>query len=214
MKAGLLQEAFIFRGRAEEVEADGTAGGEFVVRDGAADDERVAEEKARARFEDSEEFTQQREAVGDVAENVVGEGTVEGGIVKRERLRGIADLELRLRGEVLHCGKSIGVVDSRCVEIDAEDAAPHGGGKLQGIASGTATDFEYVGVGGKLQGARDFGGFFGGSPTGLAEILAVGFEANVAIDVGVIVGVGVVVEVDSAGHRRTILQKIAKEKGN
>jgi len=50
------------------------------MRNDAADDECITEEKAGSGFEDAGEFAKQAKATTDVTEDVVGEGGVERGI--------------------------------------------------------------------------------------------------------------------------------------
>lgn len=71
---------------------------------------------------------------------------------------------------------------------------------MQGVTTGAAADFEHIGIGGELQGARNFVGLFGSGPASLAEVTAVGGDAHLAINISVVVGVGVVVEIDGSGH--------------
>jgi hypothetical protein len=80
VEAGLLQETLIFAGRAEKVVADRTAGGKFVMRNGAGDDERVAEKKTRAGLDDAQKFAEEGETAGNVTKNIVGQRAVEGGV--------------------------------------------------------------------------------------------------------------------------------------
>ena len=67
----LRKQTFVFTGRAEKVITNGTSCGELFVRNDATDDECVAEEKTRGRFEDPGQFAKEAEAGRDVTENVV-----------------------------------------------------------------------------------------------------------------------------------------------
>lgn len=86
MEACTLDEVFVVSGRSEEVVADGAAGGDLPVRDGASDDKSVAEEKTGGWFQDTECFRQECGPRGDVAEDIVCEGGIEGRVGKRQRL--------------------------------------------------------------------------------------------------------------------------------
>lgn len=119
----------------------------------------------------------------------------------------VGDLEVCPVGEILRDGELRGVLNAGNVEVEPKNAAAEGGGDLQRVAAGATADFEDVRVGGKLQSAGYCVGFFGGGPAGLAEVLAVSGNANLTVDIGVVVGVSVVVEVDGTRHRGNILHE-------
>jgi hypothetical protein len=85
-EAGFAEETVVFPGRAEQVVADGAAGGKFEVREDAANDEGIAEEKTRTGFEDAEKFAEERETTGNMANDVIRESRVESGIGEKELL--------------------------------------------------------------------------------------------------------------------------------
>jgi hypothetical protein len=58
VEAGLLDQVLVVAGRDEDIGADGATGGDFLVSDSSAEDKRVAEEQARARLEDAEDFAE------------------------------------------------------------------------------------------------------------------------------------------------------------
>ena len=131
------EELFIVARRSEEVVADGTAGGDLVVRDDAADDERVAEKKARLRLENAMRFprasakrpSRATEDAGGVAvrrARLVGEG---------ELPRGVALLEADTVSEIAGLGEMVGVDDAGVVDIDTDDSAADGVGELQRVAA-------------------------------------------------------------------------------
>ena len=70
-KAGLAHEAFIFAGGAVGVKADGAAGGDFFGGNHSGDYESVSEEEAAAGFQDAEDFGEDAEPAGNVAQNIV-----------------------------------------------------------------------------------------------------------------------------------------------
>lgn len=124
------EKTFVFAGRAEEVIADGTAGGEFLMRNDAADNERVAEEKTGAGLEDASESAKQGEPAANVAENVVGKGRIERGIAEGKWLGAVGDLKLGEGGEILGRGELRGVVNAWDVEVKTKNMAADAGSHL------------------------------------------------------------------------------------
>ncbi len=84
--------------------------------------------------------------------------------------------------------------------IEAGDAAGGAFGEIDGVAAGAAAEFEDVGVLSELELGGDVVGLVGADPAGLAEIVAVGVEANLAIELGGVVLVRYVVGFNLVGH--------------
>src|ERR1700752_283552 len=105
--------------------------------------------------------------------------------------------------------QSIGGLNPVGIDIDAEHTTTQDFGDVERVTPRAAADLEHVRLAIKVQETRNFRRFFASHPTGLSEILAVGFEANLTIDVGVVSGVGGVVEVYLFRHREILLRRAA-----
>ncbi len=90
----------------------------------------------------------------------------------------------------------VGIVNAGGVDVQANDATTYLLREVEGVASGTAADFEDERIASQAEYFGDFVGLFRGDPTGLAEVLAVGVDAHVTVHMRCIVGVGAIVEVD------------------
>ncbi len=165
------------------------------MRDGATDDESVAEEKPGGWLEDAKCFPEECGASGNVAQDIVGEGCVECGIGEGQCLRDVAVLEGDAVCEMAGAGEHVGVANAGIIDVHAYDAAAGDAGDLQRVASGAATDFEDARGGRELQRLRNRARLFAGDPARLAEIFTIGGETDLTIDICSIVAVGAVVEV-------------------
>ena len=90
----------------------------------------------------------------------------------------------------------VGVADAGFVEVQTQDAAADFFGEVQGVAAGTAANFQDIRI--ALEGEQfgNFGGLLRGDPACLAEVFAVGFDADFAVGIRFIISVGVVVKIE------------------
>src|SRR6202020_353720 len=112
----------------------------------AGDDEGVAVEKTAAGFEDTKDFGEQDGAVGNVAEDIVGEDGVKAIGVVGELFGEVVAEETDLGEHVSSAGETVGVADGLGVEVEAGDAAAGAFGEIDGVAAGAAAELEDVGI--------------------------------------------------------------------
>ena len=206
-EARVLEKPLVFRGRAEEVVADGAARRDLLLRDHAADDERIAKEQAASGLEDAVDSGEERGPARNVAERVIREDGVKVAFGKRQGPGGIADLETHQRLEILLGGELIRIADAVGVDVEAEDAAADFLGQAQGVSPRAATDLEDGGIGREIEQTGDGIRFSRSDPAGLAEVFAIGLDAGLAVGIELVVGVGAGVEIDFFGHVPTHLSE-------
>src|SRR5271170_7225137 len=130
-----------------------------------------------------------------MAENVIREGRVERRIAKRQLLRGVAMLKACLSRHVSSGRKVARRMDTRAIRVEAQDATTHYSRNLQSISPRAAADFECERTGCETQHRRYLSGLFGCHPTRLPEIFPVSLDANIPIDLSIIIAVSIIVEV-------------------
>jgi hypothetical protein len=165
------------------------------LRQAATDDESVAEEKPGGWLEDAKYFLEECGASGNVAQDIVGEGCVECGVGERQCLRDVAVLEGGAVCEMAGTRERVGVANAGIIDVHAYDAAADDAGDLERVASGAATDFEDARGRRELQRLRNRVRLFARDPARLAEIITIGGETDLTIDICSIVALGAVVEV-------------------
>jgi hypothetical protein len=176
-------EPFVFSGRAENVVADGAAGGDFVVGEHAAYHQGVAEEHAAAWFEYPEHLAQDRLAGGNVAQGVIGEDGIEGVAGEDQATRDIALIEVRDGAYMARGGEFNRMTDALGADINADDAAADLLREMHGVGAAATTYVKHRGVSVEAKEAGDLVGFIGGSPTGLTEVFSIGVGAHLPVDI-------------------------------
>ena len=199
-ESGDSEEALVLASGRKKVGAYRASGGELLVGDKTAKDERVRKEEAATGAEDAEDLFQQICATWDVADDVVGKNRVEGRGSEGQRLRRVALLEIGERRDSIDTRKPPGACDGVGVQFETGDATADTARQVEGVEAGAAAYLEDVGASTHIEKCGDAFGLFGRDPTGLAEVLAVGFGADLAVEVVLDSGVGVVVEIDLGRH--------------
>ena len=101
----LPDQSFVLPGRTVQVITDRTARGDFFVGDHSAGDKSVAKKHSSAWLQDAKHLAQHVEPSWNVTQNIICEHRVKGSIPERQRLRGVAMLEVCQSGDTV-CGAS------------------------------------------------------------------------------------------------------------
>ncbi len=140
-----------------------------------------------------------------MAHHVIREGRIEACIAERQLLRDVAQLEGDPIRQIPRASKRTCVANAGLVDVDSDHRTAHGFGELQGVPARAASDLQYARSGRELQQSGYLRGLLARHPAGLAEVFAVSGDPHLAIHVGIVMGVGAVVEVDGFGALRSSL---------
>jgi len=130
-----------------------------------------------------------------MAQNVIQEHGIKGRCVKGKILGSVAQLETCLGSKPGRLCKLLRIANSGLIDVQPYELAAHLSRKMQSISAGTATDLQYGGIAAQIKQLRNFQRLLGCDPTGLAEVLAIGFDTHLSIGIRRIISVRIVVEI-------------------